>query len=409
MSKLVIVESPAKVKTIKKYLGKDYEVMASMGHVRDLPKSSLGVYPSRGFQLQYLNIDGKQKLIRELKDAAAKSDGVILATDPDREGEDIAWHLAHLLDLSHDELNRITFGEITKRGIEAGMANPRTINEDLFNAQQTRRALDRIVGYKLSPFLWKKIRRGLSAGRVQSVTVRLIVDREREIEAFVPQEYWTVDAVLRTDKNNVFTARLRTKDGVDAEEFRIENEAQCQAVLAELQDAQYEITALKKGVRKRAPEPPFITSTMQQEASRKLGFTARRTMRAAQDLYEGIDVAGEGQTGLITYMRTDSLRVSEDAVREANAFIAANYGEKYVHAAVRSYRKKGSASVQDGHEAIRPTIIGLTPEKAQASLTADQYKLYKLIWERFMASRMADQIQNTVSVDVQAGQYQLHA
>ena len=409
MSKLVIVESPAKVKTIKKYLGKDYEVMASMGHVRDLPKSSLGVYPSRGFQLQYLNIDGKQKLIRELKDAAARSEAVILATDPDREGEAIAWHLAHLLGLSHDELNRITFGEITKRGIEAGMANPRTINEDLFNAQQTRRALDRIVGYKLSPFLWKKIRRGLSAGRVQSVTVRLIVDREREIEAFVPQEYWTVDAVLRTDKSNVFTARLRTKDGVDAEDFRIENEEQCKAILAELQDAQYVISALKKGVRKRAPEPPFITSTMQQEASRKLGFTARRTMRAAQDLYEGIDVAGEGQTGLITYMRTDSLRVSEDAVREANAFIARNYGEKYVHAAVRSYRKKGSASVQDGHEAIRPTIIELTPEKAQPSLTADQYKLYKLIWERFMASRMADQIQNTVSVDVQAGQYQLHA
>ena len=208
------------------------------------------------------------------------------------------------------------------------MANPRTINEDLFNAQQTRRALDRIVGYKLSPFLWKKIRRGLSAGRVQSVTVRLIVDREREIEAFVPQEYWTVDAVLRTDKSNVFTARLRTKDGVDAEDFRIENEEQCKAILAELQDAQYVISALKKGVRKRAPEPPFITSTMQQEASRKLGFTARRTMRAAQDLYEGIDVAGEGQTGLITYMRTDSLRVSEDAVREANAFIAQNYGEK---------------------------------------------------------------------------------
>ena len=409
MSKLVIVESPAKVKTIKKYLGRDYEVMASMGHIRDLPQKSLGIYVDRDYRPQYINMEGKEKVIRELKDAAADADGVILATDPDREGEAIAWHLAYLLKLPHDELNRVTFGEITRHGIEEGMKAPRTINEDLFNAQQARRVLDRLVGYKLSPFLWSKVKRGLSAGRVQSVVVRLIVDREREIEAFVPREYWNVDAVLKTDAGGVFTARLRTADGEDPEKFTVENREQCDAILKELEGKEYVIDSLKKGKRRRAPEPPFITSTLQQDASRKLGFTAKRTMRAAQELYEGIEIPGEGQTGLITYMRTDSLRVSDEAVAAAEKFITDNYGAKYAYHGQRKYKSKGSAQVQDAHEAIRPTMIDLTPEKAKASLSADQYKLYKLIWERFIASRMEDQIQDTVTVDVRAGRFLFRA
>lgn len=409
MSKLVIVESPAKVKTIKKYLGKDYNVTASMGHVRDLPQNSLGVYIERGFQPQYLNISGKEKLIKELQAEAGKSDGVILATDPDREGEAIAWHLATILKLPHDELNRVTFSEITEKGIKEGMAHPRTINEDLFNAQQARRVLDRLVGYKLSPFLWKKVRRGLSAGRVQSVTVRILVDREREIEAFVPREYWLVDAVLRTDKGKKFTVRLRTRDGVPAEEFSIPNEEECRKITEAVENEEFVIDSLKKGVRRRQPEPPFITSTMQQDASRKLGFSSRKTMRVAQELYEGIDIGGEGATGLITYMRTDSLRISDEAAAAATAFIERNYGKEYVLSGSRNYRRRGNVNAQDAHEAIRPTNIELTPDKAKASLTQDQYRLYKLIWDRFIASRMADQIQNTVTVDVRAGEYLFRA
>ncbi len=410
MSKLVIVESPAKAKTIKKYLGKDFEVMASMGHVRDLPQNSLGVNVDKEFRPQYLNISGKEKLIKDLQAAAKKSDEIFLATDPDREGEAISWHLAYLLGLPTDEKNRVTFGEITKKGIEQGMAAPRTIDSDLVNSQQARRILDRIVGYKLSPFLWRKIRRGLSAGRVQSVAVRLIVDRERVIEAFVPEEFWTVDAVLRpSGMQKTFTARLRTKKGVEPDAFKIENEAQCQAVLAALENAEFKISDIKNGTRKRVPEPPFITSTLQQEGSRKLGFTARRTMRAAQELYEGIDIEGMGTTGLITYMRTDSLRVADDAVNAANAFIESTFGDKYVFRGARTYKRKGAAQVQDAHEAIRPTVIELTPEKAKPSLTAEQYKVYKLVWDRFMASRMADQIMDTVTVNLEAADYLFRA
>lgn len=409
MSTLVIVESPAKVKTIKKYLGKDYEVMASMGHLRDLPQSSLGVDVNRNFRPQYIQIMSKSKLIKDLKSAADKSDHVILATDPDREGEAIAWHLASLLKLPLDAKNRVTFGEITKKGVEEGMKHPRSINVDLFDAQQARRVLDRLVGYKISPFLWKKIRRGLSAGRVQSVTVRLLVDREREIEAFIPKEYWTIEADLQTPQADPFTVKLRTRKGVKPDDFTIENQSQCEKILGEINGKDFIISELKSGVRKRQPEPPFITSTLQQEASRRLGFTSRRTMSTAQTLYEGVDVAGIGQTGLITYMRTDSLRISEEASNAAREYLLQHYGQEYVYKGERTYKRKQSESVQDAHEAIRPTNVNLTPDSIRSSLSDDQYKLYKLIWERFLASRMADQNQKTVSVDVEAGDYLFRA
>ncbi|MBR3354847.1 MAG: type I DNA topoisomerase [Oscillospiraceae bacterium] len=409
MSTLVIVESPAKVKTIKKYLGKDYEVMASMGHLRDLPQSSLGVDVNRNFRPQYIQIMSKSKLIKDLKSAADKSDHVILATDPDREGEAIAWHLASLLKLPLDAKNRVTFGEITKKGVEEGMKHPRSINVDLFDAQQARRVLDRLVGYKISPFLWKKIRRGLSAGRVQSVTVRLLVDREREIEAFIPKEYWTIEADLQTPQADPFTVKLRTRKGVKPDDFTIENQSQCEKILGEISGKDFIISELKSGVRKRQPEPPFITSTLQQEASRRLGFTSRRTMSTAQTLYEGVDVAGIGQTGLITYMRTDSLRISEEASNAAREYLLQHYGQEYVYKGERTYKRKQSESVQDAHEAIRPTNVNLTPDSIRSSLSDDQYKLYKLIWERFLASRMADQNQKTVSVDVEAGDYLFRA
>ena len=409
MSKLLIVESPTKVKTIRKYLGNGYEVMASNGHVRDLPKSSLGIDIQRGFRPQYINILSKSKLIKDLKNAAQKSDGVILATDPDREGEAIAWHLAVLLNIPMDQMNRVTFGEITKKGIEEGMQHPRKIDMNLFDAQQARRVLDRIVGYKLSPFLWKKIRRGLSAGRVQSVTVRLLVDREKEIQAFVPVEYWTVDALLKTEDGGQFIAKLRTKNGVKPKDFTIRNKAECEAVLQELAGKPFVITDLKTGTHRRQPAPPFITSTLQQEASRKLGFTSGKTMSTAQSLYEGVELEGEGLTGLITYMRTDSLRISDEAIAAAKNFLERQYGEEYVYEGKRTYKQGRNESVQDAHEAIRPTNIELTPEKVRTSLTSDQYRLYKLIWDRFMASRMTDQIQNTMSVDLASGDYLFHA
>ena len=410
MSKLVIVESPAKAKTIKKYLGSGYEVMASMGHVRDLPHESLGVDIENNFKPRYLNITGKEKLIKELKNAAQKSDGVILATDPDREGEAISWHLAYLLGLDVNAPNRVTFGEITKKGIERGMQNPRGIDLNLVNSQQARRVLDRIVGYKLSPFLWKKIRRGLSAGRVQSVAVRLIVDREREIEAFTPEEYWNIEAVLRpSGSQKSFTAKLRATKDAENEPIKIKNKEQCDAILADLKDAEFVIDDIKRGTRKRVPEPPFITSTLQQDASRKLGFTAKRTMRAAQDLYEGIDIKGEGNTGLITYMRTDSLRISDEAIAAASQFITDTYGEKYLCKTQRVYKRKGASNVQDAHEAIRPTDVNITPDSIKDSLTTDQYKIYRLVWERFVASRMADQQLATVSVNISADNYLFRA
>ncbi len=398
VSNLVIVESPAKAKTIKKYLGKDYEVVASVGHIRDLPKSKLGVDVDNNFEPSYENKKDKSALIKELKAAAKKSDTVYLATDPDREGEAISWHLAHVLNLDGSKPIRVTFSEITKSGIKTGMSNPRSLDMDLINAQQARRILDRIVGYKLSPFLWKKVRRGLSAGRVQSVAVRLIVDRENEIKAFNPKEYWSIDAkLLNSTSKKAFPAKLHEIDGEKAE---LNSKEEADKILARLENAQFKVANIKKSTRKKQPAPPFTTSTLQQEASRKLSFNARRTMKAAQELYEGVDVEGHGAVGLITYMRTDSLRISDEAKAAAAALIETRFGKEYVPAKPREYKtKKGS---QDAHEAVRPSTIDLTPEIVKDSLTSDQYKLYKLIWERFMASQMENALLNTVAVDIEA-------
>ncbi len=401
MSKLVIVESPAKAKTIKKYLGKDYEVIASMGHIRDLPKTLLGVDVDKGFRPRYVDIPGKTALIRQLKDAAAQSEQVYLATDPDREGEAISWHLATLLGLPTDRENRITFNEITRSGVTTGMAAPRKLDMNLVNAQQARRILDRIVGYKLSPFLWKKVRKGLSAGRVQSATVSLVVSRENEIRAFVSEEYWTLDALLSlTEKGKTFPAKFY---GTADEKMKITDGEQAEKILEALKNATYVADKVKSGTRRVAPAPPFTTSTMQQEANRKLNFSSRRTMKAAQELYEGIELESIGAMGLITYMRTDSLRISDEARAAGNEYIRATYGADYLPSKARVFKTKGNA--QDAHEAIRPSVPSLTPEQVKNSLTSDQYRLYKLIWERFIASLMADQIQNTCQVDITAGDY----
>lgn len=401
MSKLVIVESPNKIKSIKKYLGAGYEVMASKGHVRDLPKSKLGVDIEHDFKPQYVNMADKKDLIRELKQAAANSDEVLLATDPDREGEAISWHLAQILALDMNECNRVAFNEITESGVKAGIKEPHKINLDLVDAQQARRVLDRIVGYKLSPFLWKKVKSGLSAGRVQTVALRLIVEREREIEKFGAEEYWSVDAKLLAARKS-FSAKLYGfADGKKIE--IIPNEEEAAKIVSALEGAQYRVSELKKGIRKKQPAPPFITSTLQQEASRKLGFTGQRTMRIAQQLYEGVDIPGVGTTGLITYMRTDSLRISEEARAAANKYIAGRFGADYLPEKPRYFKTKSGA--QDAHEAIRPTSVTLTPETVKASLTPEQYKLYKLIWERFLASLMAVCVQNTVNVNITAGDY----
>ena len=400
MSKLLIVESPTKVKSIKKYLGADYEVMASMGHIRDLPKSKLGVDIENDFAPQYINMADKKDLIKSLKQAAADCDEVYLATDPDREGEAISWHLAQILALNMNACNRVTFNEITKSGINAGIKAPRKLDMDLVNAQQARRVLDRIVGYKLSPLLWKKVKSGLSAGRVQTVALRLIVEREREIEKFVPTEYWTVSAKLASGRKTFVAKLYGDKNGkIDL----IPDESSANEILANLEGAEYKVCEIKKGVRNKQPAPPFITSTLQQEASRKLGFTGQRTMRIAQQLYEGVDLAGIGTTGLITYMRTDSLRISEEARAAANKYIIGTYGDKYLPSKPRYFKTKNGA--QDAHEAIRPTDVFLTPDSIKSALTAEQYKLYKLIWERFIASLMSACVQNTVNVDVTANDY----
>ncbi len=398
MSNLVIVESPAKAKTIQKYLGTGYEVVASMGHVRDLPKSKLGVDVENGFTPQYLDMKGKEDVIKDLKKRAKKSDYVYLATDPDREGEAISWHLAQILDLDLNADNRVAFNEITKTGVQNGMANPHKIDLDLVNAQQARRILDRLVGYKLSPFLWKKVKRGLSAGRVQSVAVRLIVDREEEIKIFVPKEYWTIDAKFYTDdQKKIFQAKLYSVDG---EKIELVNQEQTDRILDRLRTAVFQVKSIKKRVTKRQPSPPFITSTLQQEASKKLGFQSKRTMKAAQELYEGIDINGMGAVGLITYMRTDSLRISADAQTAAAEYIKNKYGEKYLPEKPRVFKSKKNA--QDAHEAIRPSMPDVTPDSIKNSLTSDQYKLYKLIWERFIASQMANALLNTSSVEIEA-------
>ncbi len=411
MSTLVIVESPAKAKTIRKYLGPGYEVAASMGHVRDLPASQLGIDVEHEFQPKYINIKGKEKLIRELKSLAKESDRVLLATDPDREGEAISWHLANLLGLDLADENRVTFGEITKKGVQDGMENPRTIDIDLFDAQQARRVLDRLVGYKLSPFLWRKVRRGLSAGRVQSVAVRLIVDREREIEAFVPEEYWNIDAHLFTEKKagdaGRFVARLHA--GADGKKLEVKTGEHADAITASLEGKPYSVHAITRGKRKRSPAPPFITSTLQQEASRRFGFTGTRTMRAAQTLYEGVEIEGQGVTGLITYMRTDSLRLSDEAVAEAKEYITSTYGKKYAYNGKRTYKRKSATAAQDAHEAIRPTNAAITPDEAEKNLSGDAAKLYRLIWSRFIASQMSDCEMDTVSADIAAGDYLFRA
>ena len=408
MPKLVIVESPAKAKTIGKYLGRGYKVTASMGHVRDLPASTLGIDVENGYKPKYITIKGKQKLVKELKAEAKKCDGVLLATDPDREGEAISWHLANILGLDPAAPNRVTFDEITKKGVKEGMAHPRAINIDLFNAQQARRELDRLVGYKLSPFLWKKVRRGLSAGRVQSVAVRLIRDREIEIENFKPDEYWNIDALLHPQgEKGEFTARLAAT--ADGKKLTVTDKQQADAVLAALDGKDYTITKIEKGKRRRQPAPPFITSTLQQDASRAFGFSATRTMRAAQTLYEGVDIAGHGTVGLITYMRTDSLRIAAEAQAAAKTFIADRWGEGYVCKTPRKWKSRSATATQDAHEAIRPSMPELTPDEVEQSISGDTAKLYRLIWSRFMASQMADCIQDTVSASITAGAYLFRA
>ncbi len=401
---LVIVESPSKAKTIGRYLGPDYIVKASMGHLRDLPKSKMGVDLEHDFTPQYIAVRGKESLIKELKADAAKADTVYLATDPDREGEAISWHLKELLNLSDEKAQRVTFNEITQKVVKESIQNPRDIDYDLVDAQQARRILDRIVGYQLSPLLWKKVRRGLSAGRVQSVATRLVVDREKEIRAFQPKEYWSLDVTLnRIGKPGSFVAHYYGSP----KKQELENEAMTQKVIADITGQEFTVTNVKKAEKKRSAAPPFTTSTLQQEASRKLGFTPKKTMMIAQQLYEGIDVAGEGTTGLITYMRTDSLRLSDEAMDAAAWFIKNRYGDSYYYGKHHVFKTKGNA--QDAHEAIRPSHVELEPERIKSSLTADQYKLYKLIWSRFLATQMANALFDTVSIDTECAGHVFHS
>lgn len=401
--KLIIVESPAKANTIKKFLGGNTKVVASMGHIRDLPKSKLGVNVENDFEPEYINIRGKGDLIKQLKKDAKSAKKVYLATDPDREGEAIAWHLSNILDVDKSKITRVTFNEITKTAVQKAIKEPRQIDINLVDAQQARRVLDRIVGYKISPVLWKKVKRGLSAGRVQSVAVKLIVDREEEIEKFIPEEYWNIYAKLLDEKSKkVFEARFFGKEG---KKLEIKNKEQVDEILANIKNAKYIVDEIKKGEKKRTPAPPFTTSTMQQEASRKLGFTLKKTMSVAQGLYEGIKIPERGTVGLITYMRTDSTRISEEARAAAKAHILEEYGEEYYEN--RYYKTKTDA--QDAHEGIRPTYADLEPDSIKESLTKDQYKLYKLIYNRFMASQMTAAIYDTMSVTIDANKYTFKA
>ncbi len=393
-SDLVIVESPAKAKTIERYLGSGYKVVASMGHLRDLPKSTMGVDIENDFAPDYQPVKGREDVIDKLKKASAKAGTVYLATDPDREGEAISWHLKELLDIPDEKARRVTFNEITKNVVKEGIANPRDIDQDLVDAQQARRILDRIVGYKLSPLLWRKIRKGLSAGRVQSVATRMVLDREQEIEKFKPEEYWHLTATLKTDKGESFQALYHGEGGKKKE---LHSEAEVNAVADAVKGKPFTVADIAHGTKKRSPSPPFITSTLQQEASRRLGMTPRRTMSIAQQLYEGVDVEGEGTIGLITYMRTDSLRLSEDALAAAGSFIRSHYGEEYYYGKPRRY--KTGSNAQDAHEAIRPSVPSLTPETVKKSLTGEQYRLYRLIWGRFTASQMANAVYDNITVD----------
>ena len=401
--RLIIVESPAKANTIKKFLGGSTKVVASMGHIRDLPKSKMGINIENDFEPEYINIRGKGNLIKELKKDANSAKKIYLATDPDREGEAIAWHLAHILEDNKGKITRVTFNEITKTAVQKAVKEPRDIDINLVDAQQARRVLDRIVGYKMSPVLWKKVKRGLSAGRVQSVAVKLIVDREEEIEKFIPEEYWNIYAELIEEKSNQsFEAKFYGKNGKKQE---IHSKEEVDLILKELNKAKYIVDKIKKGERKRTPAPPFTTSTMQQEASRKIGFTLRKTMSVAQSLYEGVKIQSRGTVGLITYMRTDSTRISEEARAAAKKHIVETYGEKYYEN--RYYRTNKDS--QDAHEAIRPTYVDLVPDDIKDSLTKDQYKLYKLIYNRFIASQMSAAIFNTVSADIIANDYTFKA
>ena len=399
---LVIVESPAKAKTIGKYLGPTYQVLASMGHVRDLPKSKMGVDLETGeFEPQYQPIKGKEETIAQLKDAADHSKKVYLATDPDREGEAISWHLKELLELPDDKTSRVTFNEITKKVVTESIAAPREIDQNLVDAQQARRVLDRIVGYELSPLLWKKIRRGLSAGRVQSVATRLVAEREEEIRAFVPEEYWTLEVTL--DRIAPNQGSFKTQFYGREKKLELKSREQVEEVLAAIQDAPFSVSRIKRQDKNRSPAPPFITSTLQQEASRKLNMSPRRTMSIAQQLYEGVDIEGEGTVGLITYMRTDSLRLSDEAVAAARSFAGARYGQDYLPAAPRQFKTKAGA--QDAHEAIRPSNVELTPENIKKDLTSEQFRLYKLIWSRFLASQMAAAVYDSVGIEVTSAGY----
>ncbi len=401
---LVIVESPAKAKTIKQYLGKSYNVIASMGHVRDLPKSQMGVDLEHNFDLKYITIRGKGQLLSKLKKEAKTAKKIYLATDPDREGEAISWHLAKLLDIDESSNCRIAFNEITKNAVQTAIKEPRPINMDLVNAQQARRALDRIVGYKISPILWRKVKKGLSAGRVQSVATRLIVDREREIEAFIPEEFWTVDAKLKTKKGELFDAALT---GYNGKKIKPVTETEVLKIKKDLDSASFVVKSVKNGTKKRNPMPPFTTSTLQQEASRKLNFTVKKTMMAAQRLYEGVAVPGHGTVGLITYMRTDSLRISNDALLDARKEIQTLYGESMLPSKATYYKTKNSA--QDAHEAIRPTYASIHPSELKDVLPTDMYKLYKLIWERFIACQMKPAVYETSVADVKADKYEFKA
>ena len=403
IDKLVIVESPAKANTIKKFLGGKSKVVASMGHIRDLPKSKLGIDVEHKFEPEYINIRGKGDLIKELKKDAKSSKKVYLATDPDREGEAIAWHLSKILDVDDSKITRVTFNEITKTAVQKAIKEPRDIDINLVDAQQARRVLDRIVGYKISPVLWKKVRRGLSAGRVQSVAVKLIVDREEEIEKFIPEEYWNIYVKLLDEKSKkTFEAKFYGKDGKKQE---VHNKEQVDKILSGIENAKYIVEDVKKGEKKRNPAPPFTTSTMQQEASRKLGFTLKKTMSVAQGLYEGVKIPEKGTVGLITYMRTDSTRISEEARAAAKKHIVEEYAEHYYEN--RYYKTNNEA--QDAHEAIRPTYADLEPDKIKESLTNDQYKLYKLIYNRFMASQMTAAVYDTMSVTIDANNYTFKA
>ena len=407
MSKLVIVESPTKAKTIKKFLGPDYEIVASMGHVRDLPKSSLGIDVDNNFEAHYINIHGKGDVIRQLKKEAKAANKVFLATDPDREGEAISWHLATALGIDPDKACRITFNELTKSAVKEAVKHPRPVDMDLVNSQQTRRILDRIVGYKLSPYLWKTVKSGLSAGRVQSVATRVLVEREREIEAFIPEEYWTVDALLKKQSGETFLARYYGENG---KKKNISTKEEADAILSDIEGKSAVASSVKRSKKHRMPAPPFTTSTMQQEASKKLGFQSVRIMKVAQELYEGINIGSEngGTHGLITYMRTDSLRVSDEAQRAVFEYIEGKYGENYRPQKPHAF-KSNSANMQDAHEAIRPTDVRIEPASIKKYLTPDQFKLYKLIWERFVASSMESAVMNTVNAEFTVGKHSFRA